>query len=104
MIYDDECGAVSGMIGRGNRNTRRKPSPVSLCRPQIPRDLTWALTQTAAVGSQRLTGHAVPYGEGFPLGNYLRGAANGSLSVPDIDYSLVLVDWIQYLGSSATSS
>jgi hypothetical protein len=31
MIYDDECGAVGGMrIGRGNRNTRRKPYPVPL--------------------------------------------------------------------------
>jgi hypothetical protein len=34
MIYDDdddddddECEAVGGMIGRGNRSTRRKPTP-----------------------------------------------------------------------------
>jgi hypothetical protein len=33
--YDD--GEVSGMmIGRGNRSTRRKPAPVSLCPPQTP--------------------------------------------------------------------
>jgi hypothetical protein len=27
-------------IGSGNRNTRRKPTPVSFC-PQIQRDVTW---------------------------------------------------------------
>jgi hypothetical protein len=43
MIDDDECGAVSGMIGRGNRSTLRKPSLVSPCPLQIPHDLTWAL-------------------------------------------------------------
>jgi hypothetical protein len=33
--YDD--GEISGMIiGRGNRSTRRKPAPLSLCPPQIP--------------------------------------------------------------------
>jgi hypothetical protein len=33
--YDD--GDFSGMkIGRGNRSTRRKPAPASLCTPQIP--------------------------------------------------------------------
>jgi hypothetical protein len=37
---DDECGAVDGMrIGKGNRSTRRKPAPASLCPPQIPHDL-----------------------------------------------------------------
>jgi hypothetical protein len=36
----DECGAFSGMrIGRGNRNTWRKPAPVPRCPPQIPHDL-----------------------------------------------------------------
>jgi hypothetical protein len=40
MIYDDECGAVGGMIiGRGNRRTLRKPAPVPLCPSQIPLDL-----------------------------------------------------------------
>jgi hypothetical protein len=33
--YDD--GEICGMIGRGNRSTRRKPAPVPLCPPQIPR-------------------------------------------------------------------
>jgi hypothetical protein len=55
-IIDDDYGAVGGMrIGRGNRNTRRKPTPVSLCSPHIPHDLTWDRTRAAAVGSQRLT-------------------------------------------------
>jgi hypothetical protein len=51
--YDD--GGIGGMmIGRGNRSTRRKPSPVPLCPPQTPNA---ALTRTwaAAEGSQRLT-------------------------------------------------
>jgi hypothetical protein len=32
--YDD--GETSGMIGRGNRSTRRKPDSVPLCPPQNP--------------------------------------------------------------------
>jgi hypothetical protein len=48
--YDD--GELCGMkIGRGNRSTRRKPTPAPLCPPQIPLDQT----RTAAVGSQRVT-------------------------------------------------
>jgi hypothetical protein len=53
---DDECGAVGGMrIDRGNRSTRRKPTPVPLFLPQIPHDQTWARTRAVAVGSRRLT-------------------------------------------------
>jgi hypothetical protein len=37
---DDGCGAVSGMSGKGNRSTQRKPTLVQLCPPQIPHDLT----------------------------------------------------------------
>jgi hypothetical protein len=52
MIDDDECGAVGGMrIGRGNRSTRRKPTPVTLYPQQTPHDLIWARTRAAAVGS-----------------------------------------------------
>jgi hypothetical protein len=59
-IIDDECGVVGGMkIGRGNRSTRRKPTPVSLCPPQIPHDLTWDRTRAAAEGSRRLTAWAM---------------------------------------------
>jgi hypothetical protein len=32
--YDD--GEIGGMIGRGNRNTQRKPAPVPLYPPQTP--------------------------------------------------------------------
>jgi hypothetical protein len=32
--YDD--GEIGGMIGRGNRSSRRKPAPVPLCPPQTP--------------------------------------------------------------------
>jgi hypothetical protein len=49
----NECGAVGGMkIGRGYRNIRRKPAPVSLCPPQIPHELTWDQTRAAAMGNQ----------------------------------------------------
>jgi hypothetical protein len=42
VASDDKCGEVGGMkIGRENRNIRRKSSPVALCPPQIPHDLTW---------------------------------------------------------------
>jgi hypothetical protein len=43
MMDDDECGAIGGMIGRGNR------------RPQIPHDMTWARTRAVTMGSRRLT-------------------------------------------------
>jgi hypothetical protein len=51
---DYDYGEIGGMIGRGNRSTRRKPAPVSLCPSQAPHA---ALTRTraAAVGSQRLS-------------------------------------------------
>jgi hypothetical protein len=54
--YDD--GEIGGMIiGRGNRNTRRKPTPVPLCRTQIPHAAR-TRTRAAAVGSQRLSASA----------------------------------------------
>jgi hypothetical protein len=55
----DDCddGEIGGMIGKGNRSTRRKPSPMPLCPPQIPHAVrSW--TRAAAVGSQRLTAWA----------------------------------------------
>jgi hypothetical protein len=33
MFDDGECGVVRGLIGRGNRSTRRKPAPVSTKKP-----------------------------------------------------------------------
>jgi hypothetical protein len=50
--YDNE--EIGGMIGRGNRSTRRKPAPVPLCPPQTPHAAR-TRTRAAAVGSQRLT-------------------------------------------------
>jgi hypothetical protein len=50
---DDECGAIGGIkIGRGNRSTGKKPTPVPLCPPQIPHDLTQVRTRAAAVGNR----------------------------------------------------
>jgi hypothetical protein len=51
---DDQCEVVGRMIiGRGNRNTRRKPVPHR--PPQIPHELAWVRTRSAAVGKRRLT-------------------------------------------------
>jgi hypothetical protein len=50
--YDDE--EIGGMIGRGNRSTRRKPALVPLCPPQTPHAAR-TRTRATAVGSQRLT-------------------------------------------------
>jgi hypothetical protein len=47
-------GEIGGMIGRGNRSTRRKPAPMPLCPPQTPHAAR-TRTRAAAVGSQRLT-------------------------------------------------
>jgi hypothetical protein len=39
MIGDGDCGEIRGMnIGKGNRSTRRKPTPAPLCPPQILHD------------------------------------------------------------------
>jgi hypothetical protein len=39
MIGEGDCGEIGGMkIGRGYRNTRRKPAPAPLCPPQIPHE------------------------------------------------------------------
>jgi hypothetical protein len=46
--YDD--GEIGGMIGRGNRSTRRKPAPVPLCPPQTPHTAR-TRTRASAVGS-----------------------------------------------------
>jgi hypothetical protein len=51
-VYDK--GEIGGMIGRGNRSTRRNPAPMPLCPPQTPHAAR-TRTRVAAVGSQRLT-------------------------------------------------
>jgi hypothetical protein len=50
--YDNE--EIGGMIGKGNRSTRRKPAPMPLCPSQTPHAAR-TRTRAAAVGSQRLT-------------------------------------------------
>jgi hypothetical protein len=76
MIDDGDCGAISGLqFGRGNRSTRRKPAPATLCPPQIPHDQTQPRTWAAAVGSQWLTAWAMarPISSVlFPLNHSLR--------------------------------
>jgi hypothetical protein len=62
MIDDDECGAVVGMrISRRNRSTLRKPSPVPLCPPQDPHDLTWTLNPSRRRG--KLATNRLSYGK-----------------------------------------
>jgi hypothetical protein len=58
---DDECGAVGGMIGKGNRSTRRTPAPVPVRPPQIPHDLTRARTQAAAMENQHSEASGVAF-------------------------------------------
>jgi hypothetical protein len=54
--YDD--GEICGMIiGGGNRSTRRKPAPVSLCPPQTPLAAR-TRTRVTAGGIQGLTAWA----------------------------------------------
>jgi hypothetical protein len=50
--YDD--GEIGGMIGRGNRSSRRKPVPVPLCPAQTPYAARTRIL-AAAVGNQHLT-------------------------------------------------
>jgi hypothetical protein len=47
MMDDDECGAIGGMSGKGNRTTRRKPAPLPLCPSH---NLTRTRTRATAVG------------------------------------------------------
>jgi hypothetical protein len=54
---DYEGEEIGGMIGRGNRSSRRKPASLPLCPPQTPH-AAWTRTRAAAVGSQRLTAWA----------------------------------------------
>jgi hypothetical protein len=62
--YDD--GEIGGMIGRGNKSTRRKPVPVPPCPPQTPHAAR-TRTRAAAVGSQRLNrlSYGTAYGDGY---------------------------------------
>jgi hypothetical protein len=56
----DEYGAVDGVRFSGrDQSTRRAPSTVPLCPPQIPHDLNWDRTRAAEVGSRLLTAWAM---------------------------------------------
>jgi hypothetical protein len=58
--YDDE--EIGGLIGKGNRSTRRKLASVPLCPPQTPHAAR-TRTRAAAVDRQRLTAelrHGLP--------------------------------------------
>jgi hypothetical protein len=55
---DDGCGAIGGMIGRGNGSIRRKPASMPLCSSELPHKLTWTRTRASSVRSQRLTAWA----------------------------------------------
>jgi hypothetical protein len=46
--YDE--GEIDGMIGKGNRSTRRKPAPGPFCPPQTPHAAR-TRTRTTAVES-----------------------------------------------------
>jgi hypothetical protein len=63
QALDDRCWWLWSncrmKTGRENRSTQRKPTPVPLCPPKIPHDLTWAQNQAAAVGGQRLSAWAM---------------------------------------------
>ena len=51
---DDECGTVCEMrIGEGNQSARRKPTPVPLCRTEVPHDPNSARIRAARMGSRR---------------------------------------------------
>jgi hypothetical protein len=61
MIDEDDCGAIGEMkIGRGNRSSRRKPAPASLCPPQIPHD------QTPGRRGWKPATNRLSYGAAFP--------------------------------------
>jgi hypothetical protein len=67
---DYDNGEIGGMIGKGNRSTRRKPAPVPLCPPQTPHAAR-TRTRAAAVGSQCLTAE-------LRHGRFLRVTSSGS--------------------------
>jgi hypothetical protein len=58
MMDDDECGAASGLIGKGSRSVRRKPAPLQLYPPQIP---PYPRSNPGHCGGQRLTDMALPF-------------------------------------------
>jgi hypothetical protein len=60
-LDDYDNGETGGMIGRGNRSTRRKPAPVPLCPPQTPHAAR-TQTQAAMVGGGKPASNRLSYG------------------------------------------
>jgi hypothetical protein len=83
---------VGMRIGRGNRSTRRKPTPVPLCPPHTPHGLTWNRKRVAAVGSRRLTAWAGQIG----MSNNLKyRSANW------FPFLIALLEWLPYMRYSS---
>jgi hypothetical protein len=51
VLSNCDVGEIGGIIGRGNRSTRREPVPVPLCPSQTPHPAE-TRTRAAAVGSK----------------------------------------------------
>jgi hypothetical protein len=62
---DDECGAVSGMTGRGNRSTLRKPVTVPLFPPQMQYYLTPVRTRAAGETATNHLSYSMNYSVSF---------------------------------------
>jgi hypothetical protein len=54
-LFNDAVSIETNSVDNDYGSALRKPSPVSLCPPLIPHELTWARTRAAAVGRQQLT-------------------------------------------------
>jgi hypothetical protein len=77
MIDEDDFWRIGGMeTGRGNRNTRRKPTPAPLCPPQNPTWQTWSRTPDRSCGKPAT--NRLSYGAAFlsPFRRLLRLAGS----------------------------
>jgi hypothetical protein len=84
----DDRGTVSGMrIGRGNRNTRRKPTVIETLFTTDSSDLTWA----TVVGSRWLTTWAMAWPCCYPC------RSRWHVCTQLIDLLKIILDWQQLL-------
>jgi hypothetical protein len=90
---DYDGGEIGGMIGRGNRSTRRKPVPVPLCPPHTP-DATRIRTRASEVGSQRLTAWATAQHNAFTFTLPLQEGRGGEVRQSSNEMSLNLLPQI----------
>jgi hypothetical protein len=64
MTDEDDFWRIGGMkTGRGNRSTRRKPTPAPLCPPQNPTWQTWSRTPDRSGGKPAT--NRLSYGAAF---------------------------------------